>query len=67
MLCDCLLDRRRIGQKILVLDGEELWVRGGCAICRSTAGKNDPRWERATSQIGDLANAIVGEKTTQDS
>ena len=64
MLCNRLPDRRRIDQKFLVLDGDELWVRGGCVIRRTTAGKDDPRRERATSQIGDLANAIVGEETT---
>ena len=68
VLCYRLLNRGRIGQKVVVLDGGELWVRRGfTAVCRGTAGKNDPRRERATSQIGHLANAIVSEKATQDS
>ncbi len=67
MLCDLFLDRRRIGQKILVLNSDELWVSGGCAFWRSTAGKDDPRRKRTTSQVGDLTDAVVCEKTTQDS
>ena len=67
MFRDPFLERRRIGQEVLMLGCGKLGVcRGGIIGC-GTAGEDDPWREGPTAEVGDVANTIVDEKNAKDS
>ena len=67
MFCDRFLERRRIGQEVVILDCGKLGVRRGGVIGRGTTGEDDPWREGTTAEVSDVANTIVDEKGAKDS
>jgi hypothetical protein len=64
---DRFLERRRISQEIFELDRGKLGVRRGSVLGWGTTGEDDPWWEGATTEISDVADTIVDEKSAKDS
>lgn len=63
VLGDRLLQRGRIGQEVVVLDRRKLRMRGGVAGWAAAAREDDPWGQGTTAEIGDVADAVVGEKS----
>jgi hypothetical protein len=63
VLSDRLLQRGRIGQEVLVLDRGKLRVRWGVAGWAAATRENDPWGQGTTAEVGDVADAVVGEKS----
>jgi hypothetical protein len=63
VLRDRLLQRGRIGQEVLVLDRRKLRMRGGVAGWAAATREDDPWGQGTTAEIGDVTDAVVGEKS----
>ena len=66
MLRNRLLERRREIQEVPVLNRGKLGVRWRGVVRGGTTREDNPRRQRSTPEVGDMADAAVGEKNAQD-